>query len=103
MRSAEDLDDYVRLIDKQAEKSGQDSSIIRRSIGKAYSDRNEHEKAIAQLRISIQLQPGDLTTHELLMKSYDLLEDKAGAVRQLLGQPSPFRPHREPLQDRSSS
>ncbi|MAG93686.1 MAG: hypothetical protein CMJ48_08050, partial [Planctomycetaceae bacterium] len=83
-KTADDLDDYVALIDKQAEETGQDSSIIRRSIGKAYAGRNEHDKAIAQLRISIELQPGDLDTHRLLLASYDALEDNAGAVRQLL-------------------
>jgi len=83
-RNAEDLDDYVTLIDKQAEDTGQDSSIIRRSIGTAYSKKREYKKAITQLRLSIELQPGDLDTHNLLMSAYDALKDKDGAVRQLL-------------------
>jgi outer membrane lipoprotein-sorting protein len=83
-QNAKDLDDYVGLIDKRAEDTGQDSSIIRRSIGRAYGKRNEHKKAITQLQISIELQPGDLDTHKLLMASYDTLKDKKGAVQQLL-------------------
>ena len=82
--SAGDLDDYVTLIDKRAKETGQDSSIIRRSIGRAYANKSKHEKAIAQLQISIQLQTGDLETHKLLMASYDALKDHDGAVRQLL-------------------
>jgi tetratricopeptide (TPR) repeat protein len=82
--NAEDLDDYVTLINKRASDTGQDSSIIRRSIGKAYSNRREDKKAITQLQIAIELQPGDLDTHHLLMTAYDNLKDKAGAVRQLL-------------------
>lgn len=84
MRSAEDLDDYVALIDRQAEKTGEDSSIIRRSLGQAYAARKEHKKAITQLRIAIELQPGDLETQKLLIASYDAIDDKTGAVRQLL-------------------
>lgn len=84
IKSAEDLDDYVAVIDKQATDTGQDSSIIRRAIGNAYVSRDEYRKAITQLQIAIELQPADLVTHGLLMKSYDALEDKAGAVRQLL-------------------
>ena len=63
---------------------GQDSSIIRRSVGKAYSAHGEHKRAITQLQILIELQPGDLETHDLLMAAYDGVKDSAGAVRQLL-------------------
>ncbi|HSG69624.1 MAG TPA: hypothetical protein VLA12_04370, partial [Planctomycetaceae bacterium] len=83
-KAAEDLDDYVALINKRAAETGEDSSIIRRSIGKAYAARNQHDKAIAQLRISVELQPGDLETHKLLLTSYDALGDREGAVSQLL-------------------
>ncbi|MBP88006.1 MAG: hypothetical protein CMJ64_14985 [Planctomycetaceae bacterium] len=80
-QNAKDLDDYVTLLDKRAEETGQDSSIIRRSIGKACAGRNEHKKTIGQLRISIELLPGDLDTHKLLMASYDTLKGKEGAVQ----------------------
>lgn len=83
-RNAEDLDDYVALIDKRAEEDHEDSSIIRRAIGNAYAKRKEHDKAIAQLQISLELQPGDLQTHHLLIAQYKAKQDKAGEVRQLL-------------------
>jgi hypothetical protein len=84
LRNAEDLDDYVAHLDAKAEESGQDSSIIRRAIGNAYFRSGKHKKAIAQLRISIELQPGDLDTHQLLIKSFVALKDNAGAVQQIL-------------------
>ena len=84
MKTARDLDDYVALIDRRAEKSGEDSPIIRRSIGKAYAEKKEHKKAVDQLRIAVELQAGDVEAHKLLMASYDALGDKQGAVRQLL-------------------
>lgn len=82
--NADDLDDYVASLDKDAQETGQDSSVIRRAIGKAYASRREHKKAIAQLRIAVELQPGDLETHKLLLASYDASDDKAGAIQQLL-------------------
>ena len=84
VRAATDLDDYVAYLDATAEETGQDSSIIRRAVGQAYAGSGEHQKAIAQLRISIELQPGDLDTHQLLIKSFVALEDNAGAVQQIL-------------------
>ena len=84
IRAAEDLDDYVALIDKRARKNGEDSSIIRRAIGRAFAKRREHEKAIAQLKIAVELQPGDMQTHHLLIASYDAMKDTAGEVQQWL-------------------
>jgi hypothetical protein len=84
LRNAEDLDDYLAHLDAKAEESGQDSAIIRRAIGNAYFRSGKHKKAIAQLRISIELQPGDLDTHQLLIKSFVAMKDNAGAVQQIL-------------------
>ncbi len=84
VRAATDLDDYVAYLDAAAEETGQDSSIIRRAVGQAYAGSGEHQKAIAQLRISIELQPGDLDTHQLLIQSFVALKDNAGAVQQIL-------------------
>lgn len=83
---AKDLDDYVRFLDKQAEESGTDSALIRRMAGTAYASRGEHLKAIPQLRIAIQLQPFDVESHALLTRSLDALEDKDGAIAQMLTQ-----------------
>jgi Flp pilus assembly protein TadD len=82
--AAADLDEYVTHLDKQAKESGEDSSIIRRSIGKAYFEKRNFEKAIAQLKIAVELQPGDLEIHKALIAAYDGAEDAAGASRQLL-------------------
>jgi tetratricopeptide (TPR) repeat protein len=82
--SAKDLDEYVAYLDKEAEELGEDSSIIRRSIGKAYFGQNRFEKAITQLKIAVELQPGDMEIHRLLIEAYDGAKDRAGAVQQIL-------------------
>ena len=84
MKAAKDLDEYAAHLDKEATASGEDSSIIRRSIGQAYFGRNNFEKAITQLKIAVELQPGDVEIHRLLIEAYDGAKDQAGAVQQLL-------------------
>lgn len=83
-REAADLDEYVALMDRRAQESGEDSSVIRRSIGQAYAVRGEQKKAIDQLRIAVELQPGDLRTHQLLIAAYAAVDDLDGEVRQWL-------------------
>ena len=83
---AKDLDDYVLVLDRQAEENGTDSALIRRMAGTVYASRGEHRKAISQLRLALQLQPFDVETHAVLVKSLDALDDDAAAIDQMLTQ-----------------
>jgi tetratricopeptide (TPR) repeat protein len=84
LAEAKDLDEYVKTLDQEVQKEGQDSPLIRQKIGVVYAKRNEHPKAISQFQIAIQLDPTDAETQQQLIKSYDALGDQAGAIRQTL-------------------
>ncbi|HEY1192061.1 MAG TPA: tetratricopeptide repeat protein, partial [Gemmata sp.] len=60
------------------------SAVVRKALGKAYIQRNDHGRAIRQLLQAAELQPGDAETYELLLACYDQIGDQAGAVQQLL-------------------
>lgn len=82
--AAKDLDDYVEYLDKQVERKGEDSPLIRQQIGIAYAQRNQHAKAVTQFRAAVDLQPTDVTTHQHLIDSYDAMGDRSGGTRQTL-------------------
>ena len=78
-RASPDLDAYVQHLDKQP----QDSAIVRKALGQAYQDTNEHAKAIKQLQLAVQLQPNDAETQKLLVEAFDKHGDKEAAVKAL--------------------
>lgn len=84
VRSAADLDDYVKYLDAEAAKSGQDSAILRKAIGVVYQEENEFAKAIPQLRLAADLQPNDVAIHRALVACYDAINDRPAGTRQLL-------------------
>jgi hypothetical protein len=84
VRSAADLDDYVKHLDAEAAKSGQDSAILRKAIGIVYQEKNEFAKAIPQLRVAVDLQPNDVAIHRALVACYDATNDRPAGTRQLL-------------------
>jgi Flp pilus assembly protein TadD len=75
-----DLDAYVAHLDRQK----QDSAVIRKALGQAYRKKNDHARAIKQLELAAELQPGDAEIHQLLVASLDAIGNREGAVRQLL-------------------
>lgn len=83
---AQNLDEYVASLDRQFEESGQDSPLIRRIIGEVYAQRGEHEKAVVQLQLAVELQPFDPEVHQALIRSYDALDDTDAAIRQIVRQ-----------------
>ena len=83
---AKDLDAYVEHLDQQAAETGQDSPLVRQQIGLVYAERGEHVKAIAQLRIAVELQPRDLLSHQALIASYKAVGDQQAVVEQMLAQ-----------------
>ncbi len=82
--AAKDLDEYVIHLDAEAAKSGQDSPLVRKSIGKAYQARGEYAKAVTQYGLSLDLQPFDKDAHQALILCYDALQQPDNAAKQLL-------------------
>ncbi len=84
LSQAKDLDEYVKSLDQQVQESKQDSPMIRQSIGEVYAQRNEHQMAIAQFQIALELQPTNVETHKQLIASYDALNQSEKAIQQTL-------------------
>ncbi len=87
LTAAKDLDKYVTYLDQQLEESGQTSPMIRKTIGTVYlEDRKQPTKAIAQLRLAVELLPGDMESHTKLIKAYDEAKKTEGAIAAILAQ-----------------
>jgi autotransporter-associated beta strand protein len=84
LRGAKDLPEYIKQLDAEAEKSGQDSAILRKAIGQVLQERKEFKPAIAQLEIAVQLEPTDKEIRPALIACRDATGDKAGGTRELL-------------------
>lgn len=84
LQNAKDRDEYATFLDKEAERTAQDRPIVRKALGQAYVNLRQYDKAVVQLKIAVQYQPNDKETHNLLISSYDALDDKAVAIDQLL-------------------
>ncbi len=84
LSSAGDLDDYVKHLDTEAAKSGQDSPILRKEIGKVYQSKGDLLKAIAQYELAIALQTLDKEVHQALIVCYDGTQQPDKATRQLM-------------------
>ena len=84
LRGATDLDGYVAQLDREAAKTGLHNPIVRKAVGQVYLEKEQFAKAIAQLQLACELQPGDAEIHRALIACYDRQEDKPGAIRQVL-------------------
>ena len=79
-----DLDAYAVTLDKQGAETGQDNRIVRKALGQAYFDHGHPAKALAQLKVAVALQPNDREIHDALIACHDRLEDRQGAITQML-------------------
>jgi len=84
LNSSKDLDEFVIQLNAESARTGQDNPILRKAIGQTFQGRNEHVKAISQLKLALELQPNDKETHQAMIACYDAVEDKASASSQLL-------------------
>ncbi len=84
LKNAKDLAEYIKLLDAEADKTGEDSAIKRKAIGQALQEHKRYEPAIAQLKLAAELQPGDKETYQALIACYDATENKAAGTQQLL-------------------
>ncbi|HTN75178.1 MAG TPA: hypothetical protein VL096_08025, partial [Pirellulaceae bacterium] len=81
---AKDLDDFVRQLDADTAKSGEDSPLLRKALGQAYQARAQLPAAIAQYQLALALQPHDLEIHQALIHCFDATNQPREATRQLL-------------------
>lgn len=86
LRDAKDLDGYVKHLDQQTAKSGTDSPLLRKVVGRIYLERSAKVQAVSQLELAIALQSNDRETQQLLISAYDAAGRKSDATRQLLRQ-----------------
>ena len=84
LSSANDLDDYVKGLDTEAAKTGQDSPILRKELGKVYQAKGDLPKAATQFELSLALQPLDREVHQALIACYDGTQQPDKATRQLM-------------------
>ncbi len=84
LNNAKDLDDYVKHLDTEAAKTGQDSPILRKTIGQAYQAKGNLPLAIAQYELALALQPLDREVHQALIICYDGSQQPDKATRQLM-------------------
>ncbi|MCZ6787448.1 MAG: hypothetical protein O7E54_09840 [Planctomycetota bacterium] len=80
-----DLDAFVKDYDRRVEGSGLDAPLLRKTIGAAYLERGEAEKALPQLFAARDLQPADVETHAAILRAYDALKRPKEACVALRG------------------
>jgi tetratricopeptide (TPR) repeat protein len=84
IRQAPKLDEFVVELDRQSAETGLQNPIVRKAVGQVYLEKKEYDKAIAQLKLASEVQPGDVETHRALVACYDQRKDREGAISQIL-------------------
>jgi predicted Zn-dependent protease len=74
------LDESIASLDAEPLQS----AILRKAIGQAFMQKNEHAKAIPQFQLAAELQPNDAEVYQFLVACLDHVGDKEGAMKQLL-------------------
>lgn len=84
IQQSPDVDAYVAHCDAQLKSTGQDSPLIRKTLGEVFVAKEQFEKAIAQFKIALELQPFDIKVHESLIDAYTRTKNEDLAIQQLL-------------------
>jgi tetratricopeptide (TPR) repeat protein len=84
--SVKDLGKFIKSLDAKADKTGEDSPLLRKMAGAVLQQRGDFTAAISQYRLSLELQPFDRDVHQWLLECFDKLNDNEAAVEQLLAQ-----------------
>jgi tetratricopeptide (TPR) repeat protein/outer membrane lipoprotein-sorting protein len=79
-----DLAGFVAHCNAELKRTGQDSPLIRKTLGSVYFAKNEMEKAIEQFKLAVELQPFDIEVHEFLISAYSKTNQDDLAIQQLL-------------------
>jgi tetratricopeptide (TPR) repeat protein len=78
--AAPDLAAFAADLDKEKLQS----TVVRKSVGKAFIKKNDHARAALHLLLAAELQPDDAETQQLLLSCFDALGDGEKAIGQLL-------------------
>ena len=84
--SSRDRDAFIKHLDQQAEETGTDSALIRKTLGMLLVELKQPKKAIGQLQIAIDLQPTDPETHQALIAAFDAAGRPDDATKQMMKQ-----------------
>jgi outer membrane lipoprotein-sorting protein len=84
VQESPDLDGFVAHCDGELKRTGQDSPLIRRTLGEVFAEKKQLEKAIVQFRLAVELQPYDIKVHEHLIDAYTRTKQEGLAIQQLL-------------------
>jgi hypothetical protein len=84
LEQAKDLDSFAKHLDSEAERTGQDSPLVRRALGTAYQNRRLFPQALRQFRIAVDLQPADRRLHETLFNGLVAAGEQEAATDHLL-------------------
>ncbi|MCA9062177.1 MAG: tetratricopeptide repeat protein, partial [Planctomycetaceae bacterium] len=79
-----DFPAFLKSLDAKAEKTGQDSPLLRKIAGQVLQDKRQFDDAIKEYQLSLELQPFDGEVHEGLVKCYQESGQQDLAIRQLM-------------------
>ncbi|AWM39466.1 Vault protein inter-alpha-trypsin [Gemmata obscuriglobus] len=79
LAGAPDLAGYLAWLDREPLQS----AVIRKAVGRAFIQKNDHARAVPHLRLAAELQP-DSNTYELLLTCFDNIGLQTEAVQLLL-------------------
>jgi len=80
------LPDYIKQLDAETAKTGRDSPLLRKQLGKVMQSRGKYEEAVAQFQLAKELQPNDREIYERLLQCFDALQRPEEGTRVLLAQ-----------------
>ncbi|MGE5193141.1 MAG: tetratricopeptide repeat protein, partial [Deltaproteobacteria bacterium] len=84
LRRSPDLAAYTAELDKETDENDEDRPIVRKALGQVLLEQGQFQRAIAQLQRAVALEPNDVQTHRALIACYDKINDRDGAIRQIL-------------------
>jgi len=83
LAGAKDLEAWQARYDAEVAGAGADAPVLRKLLGRVYTDRGRTELAVAQLRAARDLDPLDAETHGLFVAALDRAGDAKGALEAL--------------------
>ncbi len=86
LSQAADLPEYIKQLDADSAKTGKDSPLIRKELGKVLKEKGQFERAMVQFRAAKELQPNDREVYQALLECLDKLDRRTEATRELLAQ-----------------
>jgi tetratricopeptide (TPR) repeat protein len=84
LRRSPDLAGYVTNLEKQVAENNMENPIVRKALGRVFLEKNDTKEAIRHLSLAMDVQPNDRETCDAIVSAYDRMNDKPGAIRQIL-------------------